>query len=596
MEGESKRAGRPAVNSALARGSGGSHQRFRSVKIRSFAFGLVALCAGGCAGLSAQDVIVGQPSWFVTKGAPDRPPRARKRMEVHYPASLRDSDRSGYVILARYVDKHGVGLMMDADATQPRFKSAVEDALERISMRPATLAGRPVSCWFWTPIIFDSRATAPGRPNAPPRLLAVAPVIVPGRLQQSRRRPVGIRGTIRLDAAGVPQHVTLAPTAPRQLLPFVEASLKRWRFAPARKNGRAVPAEFSTTFFLYPAMAPIPRAAELPRPVRQVQPIYPYEMRKNFISGEVNVGFVVNRKGRVTNAVVISSTSPDFDDAALKAVRQWRFRPGMVDGHPVDTQLSVPIVFNFTGGGGRQEVGVRQLGWWSQKRLPKAIRYDVAPRVREFVQPVYPYALLLKDVSGKATVDFVINPKGRVVALKVAKATRPAFGLALAAAVQRYAFTPALRHGRPTTTILKMEEDFSRYKLTTSEDRTLLREEEKHPEKIVDLGHLDTPVRPRLTILPMFPLALRGKLDHGSAMIEILIDRDGNAHLPRIVEASNPAFGYAAAQAVSTWSFTPPKKNGRPVVARVIIPFKFKTKPPVMGTAVGVPKSKPGRS
>ena len=96
-------------------------------------------------------------------------------------------------------------------------------------------------------------------------------------------------------------------------------------------------------------------------------------------------------------------------------------------------------------------------------------------------------------------------------------------------------------------------------------------------------------MRPSLKESPAFPVALRGSVDRGAAKVEVLVDEEGYARLPRVVEASDPAFGYAAVQAVSHWTFSPPKAGGKPVVARLQLPFAFEAKPAVMGTAVGEP-------
>jgi protein TonB len=78
----------------------------------------------------------------------------------------------------------------------------------------------------------------------------------------------------------------------------------------------------------------------------QQQPIYPYEMRRNGIPGEVNVGFIVDVNGDVRDAYVINSTHREFEVPAVQAVSKWKFRPGRKNAHPVNTRMSVPIVFN----------------------------------------------------------------------------------------------------------------------------------------------------------------------------------------------------------------------------------------------------------
>jgi len=98
----------------------------------------------------------------------------------------------------------------------------------------------------------------------------------------------------------------------------------------------------------------------------------------------------------------------------------------------------------------------------------------------------------------------------------------------------------------------------------------------KHPEEILSAKKLDAPLKPVSQRSPVFPTSLHGQVERGEAKIEILIDEEGKVHLPRIVEATNPAFGYAAMQAVIGWRFEPPKARGKTAVVRVFVPFEFK--------------------
>lgn len=84
-------------------------------------------------------------------------------------------------------------------------------------------------------------------------------------------------------------------------------------------------------------------------PVARVQPppIYPYEMRRAGITGDVNVGFIVDSDGNVRDAYPISSSHREFEVPAVQAVSKWKFRPGRRGGKAVNTRMSVPIVFSF---------------------------------------------------------------------------------------------------------------------------------------------------------------------------------------------------------------------------------------------------------
>jgi periplasmic protein TonB len=77
-------------------------------------------------------------------------------------------------------------------------------------------------------------------------------------------------------------------------------------------------------------------------------PIYPFEMRRAGLSGEVLVAFIVNTNGDVVDAYAVRSTQREFESAAVQAVSKWKFRPGKKGGRAVNTKMSIPIVFNIS--------------------------------------------------------------------------------------------------------------------------------------------------------------------------------------------------------------------------------------------------------
>ena len=79
-----------------------------------------------------------------------------------------------------------------------------------------------------------------------------------------------------------------------------------------------------------------------PLPVTTVDPSYP---ATSLEKGVVLIEALVSEKGLVTEAKVMASSSPAFDEAALAAARQWRFRPSRVAGRAVGTY--VYLLFGF---------------------------------------------------------------------------------------------------------------------------------------------------------------------------------------------------------------------------------------------------------
>jgi len=85
-----------------------------------------------------------------------------------------------------------------------------------------------------------------------------------------------------------------------------------------------------------------------PRPVVQPPPVYPYTARLHHIEGWVDVEFTVTDRGEVTDPVVIEEHPPGvFGNAALAAVRRWRFEPGRKAGHPVPVRARVRLRFEL---------------------------------------------------------------------------------------------------------------------------------------------------------------------------------------------------------------------------------------------------------
>jgi protein TonB len=81
-----------------------------------------------------------------------------------------------------------------------------------------------------------------------------------------------------------------------------------------------------------------------PRVIYQASPALDAKLRKH-CPGTVYVIFIVDTNGRVDSPLVQKSTDPALERAAVTAVKQWKFEPGMRKGQPVRFRMRVPIVF-----------------------------------------------------------------------------------------------------------------------------------------------------------------------------------------------------------------------------------------------------------
>ncbi len=84
-----------------------------------------------------------------------------------------------------------------------------------------------------------------------------------------------------------------------------------------------------------------------PQRMVAVAPIYPFQFKREGISGWVKLIIVINEKGRVIKADVESSSHREFEQPGIDAIMQWRFEPGTRNGKPVKVRRLQPISYTL---------------------------------------------------------------------------------------------------------------------------------------------------------------------------------------------------------------------------------------------------------
>jgi protein TonB len=83
--------------------------------------------------------------------------------------------------------------------------------------------------------------------------------------------------------------------------------------------------------------------------LHRVQPTYPPLARTARVQGSVILAAVIGKDGTIQNLHVISG-HPLLTQAALDAVKQWRYRPYILNGEPVEVDTQVTVNFTLSGG------------------------------------------------------------------------------------------------------------------------------------------------------------------------------------------------------------------------------------------------------
>ena len=163
----------------------------------------------------------------------------------------------------------------------------------------------------------------------------------------------------------------------------VQEAMKKWKFKPYIHNGKPVkvstkmPFDFAFQNKVTDVKAPPDSSAnapaspasaagtsaegygrDVPRKIRvssgvaeglkvhDVLPIYPPEARRTHLQGEVLLQATIGKDGLIHDLKVVKG-DPILADAAKGAVEQWRYRPYVLEGNPVEVETTIKVIFHM---------------------------------------------------------------------------------------------------------------------------------------------------------------------------------------------------------------------------------------------------------
>jgi TonB family protein len=230
------------------------------------------------------------------------------------------------------------------------------------------LAGRPSAMMQQAPLKPETTETKPSTPATPPvasqrqEAAAATPPATQTAEPSQRERAAAA------ETAKPPAQVTVAPPKPESLAARLRRAEPRELAEPPSLEGqvaapispRALPGQ---TASVPPPPAPPPPAAAKPTTqqpnvrvggiveeavvIRRVQPVYPPLARQARIGGNVRVEATIGPDGRVLKATAISGP-PLLRQAAAEAVQRWQYRPGRLNGQPVQVTTQVDVSFTLS--------------------------------------------------------------------------------------------------------------------------------------------------------------------------------------------------------------------------------------------------------
>ncbi len=98
-----------------------------------------------------------------------------------------------------------------------------------------------------------------------------------------------------------------------------------------------------------PGEEPMRIGGEVKEPIEisRVKPQYPEAARKARMQGVVILEAIITKDGSVSDVRILRGINPLLDNAAMRAVQQWKYKPATFNGRPVPVYLTVTVTFTL---------------------------------------------------------------------------------------------------------------------------------------------------------------------------------------------------------------------------------------------------------
>jgi TonB family protein len=178
-----------------------------------------------------------------------------------------------------------------------------------------------------------------------------------------------------------------------------------------------------------------------PKRIKAVPPMYPEKARQEKVEGVVVLNVKVGKNGSVEDTLVLRSPDPLLEEAAIAAVKQWRYEPLVLEGQPRMVVFSVTVRFKLYAGEKDIEEGAVVAG--DEISPPKQIKR---------VDPNYPESARQNGVEGVVILNVRTDEEGRVAQVEVLKSV-PELDQAAIDAVKQWRYEPFFSKGKPTPVV-----------------------------------------------------------------------------------------------------------------------------------------------
>ncbi len=194
------------------------------------------------------------------------------------------------------------------------------------------------------PLVKEVKKVVPPLPNTAQKELAVRHIYAPVPKHKPDLLPLTLGKNVVSQRVSRPStNKTIKKNQIEFSLPLRKTVLRDTTPITPRSFGAKLVSETVTAKATVPTLPPQidPRGENL-------WPSYPRRARQRGIEGQLLLRITVNSKGRTSGIKVLESSGHAvLDNAAVKAVKHWHFRPGRRGKKPVKASMDMPVVFRL---------------------------------------------------------------------------------------------------------------------------------------------------------------------------------------------------------------------------------------------------------
>ena len=179
--------------------------------------------------------------------------------------------------------------------------------------------------------------------------------------------------------------------------------------------------------------------------VKEVKPAYTEAAMRRRVQGTVGANCVVTADGTVGDCTVTRPLDAELDQQAIKAMKEWQFKPGTKDGQPVAVEVAIEMSFTLRDG-------------------PPAYRPGAgvsSPVVVKETKPEYPEDLMRAGVHGTVELEGVVQIDGSIDSIRVTKGIDERLDQEAVKALGQWRFKPGQKDGKDVRVLISIEMSFN---------------------------------------------------------------------------------------------------------------------------------------